>query len=114
MRYFDKNRPTIAGKPAYLFSGKPVAPLPPLYITPYENGVTLLIEMVLVREDGGAVWYSTETDNIEYFLSCWKEDPEKILEEMGWVKDYLCERKIVPFRKKEETVTLDDLLSLEE
>lgn len=110
MRYFDKDRPLICHKPAYLAHGLPVAPLPDLYITPDEEGY-MTVSAVLLNEDRGGEWHTIDISSPEkliFLLNQWLADPEETLAQ------YFNYMYIAKAKEKPKTISLGDLLSLDE
>lgn len=56
MEYFDALRPTMAHGPAYVFGGRPVAPLPAIYFDPEPTGRFVAGIMLLVGANS-ARWF---------------------------------------------------------
>lgn len=111
MKYFDPSRPRICNRPAYVFQGRAIAPLPTLMIEPLEpdfkctNGHDLcylgadsncpycekqqgfLVTIMIVREDRGGSWHHREVPSfleLQLLLSLWEFDPEAVLFDFGW------------------------------
>lgn len=111
MKYFDPLRPRICNRPAYVFGGRAIAPLPTLMIEPLEpdfkciNGHDLcylgadsncpycekqqgfLVTIMIVREDRGGSWHHREVPDfthLQLLLSLWEYDPEAVLFDFGW------------------------------
>lgn len=95
MNYFDPSRPRICGRPAYVFDGKAIAPLPPLVITPISDDSlhrahVYRIEFMLLREDRGGQWYERLCESWELggLLAEWDNDPEAVISDLGWTFRY--------------------------
>ncbi len=86
MKYFDPARPRICNRPAYMYEGRAIAPLPVLMIEPAPAGA-FTVTIMIVREDMGGSWHHREVPDfvhLQLLLSFWEHDPEAVLFDFGW------------------------------
>lgn len=106
MKYFDPARPRICNRPAYLYQGRAIAPLPVLMIEP-EDESAFTVTIMIVREDRGGSWHHRTVPSfmeLQLLLSLWAFDPEAVLFDFGW------EYREPWLRKPERAeLTLDEL-----
>ena len=84
MKYYDESRPeTSAGHRAYISpEGRPIGPLPVLEFRPTHDGRWDISVMLLINPTTGRDFSIQRPGNeIEAFLTSWREDPEKVLRE---------------------------------
>lgn len=109
MKYFDQLRPRICNRPAYVYQGRAIAPLPTLMIEPNpEGGHTITI--MIVREDRGGSWHHREVPSfleLQLLLSLWEYDPEAVLFDFGW--EYHDERQRGSVQEEAHYLRLEDL-----
>jgi hypothetical protein len=83
MHYFDPTRPIVANRAAYISpSGKAIAPLPSLCVTPREGGI-IEVGMWLLDSRMSSSYYAldaTSERSLGEILTAWIADPELFLQ----------------------------------